>query len=149
ESPSALRARLSARGMEVVDIRPRAGGAATAGTTALAFFEQVKLKDMVVFSRQFSAMVGSGVAMLRALTIMVEQCENPKMKRTLDSVRRQVETGTSLSDSLAKHGDVFDKLFVSMVRAGETGGILDDVLKRLADFLEARQKLNQKVQSAM
>lgn len=148
ESPSALRARLSARGMEVVDIRPRAGGAG-GGLATIAFFEQVKLRDMVVFSRQFSAMVGSGVAMLRALTIMVEQCENPKMKRTLDSVRRQVETGTSLSDSLARHPDVFDKLFVSMVRAGETGGILDDVLKRLADFLEARQKLNQKVQSAM
>ncbi len=149
ESPSALRARLSARGMEVVDIRPRAGAVAGASTSFLAYFEQVKLRDMVVFSRQFSAMVGSGVAMLRALTIMVEQCENPKMKRTLDSVRRQVEAGTSLSDSMSRHADVFDKLFVSMVRAGETGGILDDVLKRLADFLEARQKLNQKVQSAM
>jgi len=148
ESPSALRARLSARGMEVVDIRPRAGVAAAGGIN-LAFFEQVQLRDMVVFSRQFSAMVGSGVAMLRALIIMVEQCENPKMKRTLDSVRRQVEAGTSLSDALARHSDVFDKLFVSMVRAGETGGILDDVLKRLADFLEARQRLNQKVQSAM
>ncbi|HEY9867640.1 MAG TPA: type II secretion system F family protein [Candidatus Obscuribacterales bacterium] len=149
DSPAALRARLSARGLEVVDIRPRGGAGAGAGLSFLAVFEHVKLKDMVVFSRQFSAMVGSGVAMLRTLTIMVEQCENPKMKRTLDSVRRSVETGQSLSDSLARHPDVFDKLFVSMVRAGETGGILDDVLKRLADFLEARQKLNQKVQSAM
>jgi type IV pilus assembly protein PilC len=149
DSPAALRARLSARGMEVVDIRPRGGVGAGAGLSFLAVFEHVKLKDMVVFSRQFSAMVGSGVAMLRTLTIMVEQCENPKMKRTLDSVRRSVEQGQSLSDSLARHSDVFDKLFVSMVRAGETGGILDDVLRRLADFLEARQKLNQKVQSAM
>src|SRR4029450_9937552 len=79
ESQSALRARLSARGMEVVDIRPRAGPAPGGGTTFLARFEQVKLRDMVVFSRQFAAMVGSGVAMLRALTIMVEQCENAKM----------------------------------------------------------------------
>ncbi|MBI4534007.1 MAG: type II secretion system F family protein [Candidatus Melainabacteria bacterium] len=153
ESPTALRAKLTASGMQVVEIRPRSGMQAarlkTSLSSYLALLEQVKLKDMVVFSRQFSAMVGSGVAMLRTLTIMVDQCENKKMKRTLDSVRRAVESGVSLSDALARHPDVFDKLYVAMVRAGEIGGILDDVLKRLADFLESKHKLNQKVQSAM
>jgi len=152
ESPSALRARLVARGMDVVEIRPRLAGAAGGEDVLerfLSVFERVGLKDMVVFSRQFSAMVGAGVAMLRSLTIMVDQCQNKKMKRTLDAVRRQVEAGNSLSDSMSKYPDVFDKLYVSMVRAGETGGILDEVLKRLADFLEARSKLNQKVSSAM
>jgi type IV pilus assembly protein PilC len=148
ENAAVLRARLTARGMNVVDIKGR-GGAGGGGMAAIAFFESVKLKDMVVFSRQFSSMIGSGVAMLRTLTIMTDQCENPKLKRTLDAVRKSVESGSALSDAFNKHPDVFDKLYVSMVRAGEAGGILDEVLKRLADFLEARQKLNAKVKSAM
>lgn len=104
---------------------------------------------MVVFSRQFAAMVSAGVAMLRSLTIIVEQCRNKKMKAVLDDVRHSVESGLSLSDSMARHPDVFDKLYVSMVKAGEAGGILADVLMRLADFLEARQKLETKVRGAM
>ncbi len=151
ESQAALKARLTARGLNVVDIRPKGpqSGAMGALQKLNESLETVRLKDMVVFSRQFSAMVGAGVAMLRALTIMVDQAENPKLKRTLDGVRKSVEAGQSLSDSMARHQEVFDKLFVSMVRAGEAGGILDDVLKRLAEFLEARAKLNAKVQSAM
>lgn len=151
DSPAALKARLTARGLNVVEIRARGGGGQAGGLIQRLneAMEEVKLKDMVVFSRQFSAMVGAGVAMLRALTIMVEQCENPKLKRTLNSVRRGVESGMALSDTMARHSDVFDKLYVSMVRAGEAGGILDDVLKRLAEFLEARARLNAKVKSAM
>ncbi len=94
-------------------------------------------------------MVSAGVAMLRTLNIIVDQCTNKKLKSTLDEVRYSVESGLSLSDALAKHPKVFDKLYVSMVRAGETGGILAEVLQRLADFLEARQKLETKVRSAM
>lgn len=151
ESQAALKARLTARGLNVVEIRAKGPTSGAMGTLQKLneSLETVRLKDMVVFSRQFSAMVGAGVAMLRALTIMVDQAENPKLKRTLDSVRKSVEAGQSLSDSMGKHPEVFDKLFVSMVRAGEAGGILDDVLKRLAEFLEARAKLNAKVQSAM
>jgi type IV pilus assembly protein PilC len=104
---------------------------------------------MVVFSRQFSAMISSGVAMLRTLTIIVEQCNNKKLKKVLDEVRVAIESGLSLSDAMARHPQVFDKLYVSMVKAGETGGILSDVLKRLADFLEYKSKLNQKVTAAM
>lgn len=114
-----------------------------------AAFEQVKLKDMVVFSRQFSAMIGSGVAMLRTLTIISEQCENMKLRAILSDVRNQVEGGSNLSDAMAKHPLIFDRLFVAMVKAGETGGILDAVMKRVAEFLEARQKLTDKVKSAM
>ncbi len=151
DSPAALKARLVARGLNVVDVRLRSGSSSTAGMFQRLneAMEQIRLRDMVVFSRQFSAMVGAGVAMLRALTIMVEQCENPKLKRTLDSVRRGVESGLSLSDTMSRHPQVFDKLYVSMVRAGEAGGILDDVLKRLAEFLESRARLTAKVQSAM
>lgn len=150
ESPAALKARLQARGLNVVEIRARGAGSAQGWVEKInEALERVKLKDMVVFSRQFSAMIGAGVAMLRALNIMVDQCENPKLKRTLDAVRKGVESGMALSDTMTKHPEVFDKLYVSMVRAGEAGGILDEVLKRLAEFLEARAKLNAKVQSAM
>jgi len=156
ESQAMLRARLTSRGYDVLEIQAQAvtGGTASQNirrfaTAVMNYFEQVTLKDMVVFSRQFAAMVSAGVAMLRTLNIIVEQCKNKKMKETLDEVRHSVEAGLSLSDSMAKHPDVFDKLYVSMVRAGEAGGILAEVLKRLADFLESRQKLETKVRSAM
>ena len=112
-------------------------------------FETVKLKDMVIFSRQFSAMIGSGVAMLRTLTIISEQCENKKLKEVLMDVKTQVEQGQNLSDAFARHPETFDRLYISMVRAGETGGILDEVMKKVAEFSEQRQKLNDKVKSAM
>jgi len=115
----------------------------------MARFEKVGLKDMVVFSRQFSSMIGSGVAMLRTLTIISEQCENKKLKEILTDVKGQVEQGANLSDAFARHPDTFDRLFISMVRAGETGGILDEVMRKVAEFAEQRQKLNDKVKSAM
>jgi type IV pilus assembly protein PilC len=112
-------------------------------------FESVGLKDMVVFSRQFSSMIGSGVAMIRTLTIISEQCENKKLREILCDVKGQVEQGSALSDAFNRHPDTFDRLFISMVRAGETGGILDEVMKKVAEFAEQRQKLNDKVKSAM
>ncbi len=151
ETSAILRARLTSRGLDVIEISAKAQGFnyRELWEKVNGVFEQVTLKDMVVFSRQFAAMVSAGVAMLRTLTIIVDQCPNKKMKATLDDVRRSVEAGFSLSDAMAKHPKVFDKLYVSMVRAGEAGGILAEVLKRLADFLESRQKLNTKVRSAM
>jgi type IV pilus assembly protein PilC len=153
ESPAILRTRLSARGLDVLDIRER-GGFTTADIVArlnriLDSFEQVSLKDMVVFSRQFSAMVSSGVAMLRTLSIIVDQCPNKRLKNALDDIRRSVESGLSLSDAMARQVGIFDRLYIAIVRAGETGGILSDVLKRLADYLEYKEKLNQKVRAAM
>ncbi|MCC6977956.1 MAG: type II secretion system F family protein [Candidatus Melainabacteria bacterium] len=149
-----LRARLSARGYEVIEIKERGFSLTqipfyTEVDNALALLEPISLRDMVVFSRQFAAMISAGVPLLRTLSIIVEQCKNRKLKGCLEDVRRSVESGLSLSDALARSPAVFDKLYVSMVRAGEAGGFLSEVLKRLADFLEARQKLNQKVKSAM
>jgi type IV pilus assembly protein PilC len=151
ESMAALKVRLASRGFDVIDIQSRktAFNLQKSFENFIGLFETVTLKDQVVFSRQFAAMISSGVALLRTLTIIVDQCKNKKMKATLDEVRRSVENGLSLSDALAKHPNVFDKLFVSMVRAGEAGGILSEVLLRLADFLENRQRLNAKVRSAM
>jgi len=152
DSPAILRARLLAKGIEVIEIK-EAESRRLAEFVSLKWFtdvfETIALKDLVIFSRQFAAMIAAGVPMLRTLSIVVEQSKNGKMRKTLDDVRRSVEGGVSLSDALAKHPLVFDRLYVSMVKAGETGGFLAEVLKRLADFLESRQALNRKVRAAM
>jgi type IV pilus assembly protein PilC len=109
----------------------------------------VKLKDLAVFSRQFSVMINSGLSLLRTLNILSEQTENGKLAKTIAEVRDDVERGSSLSGSMSKHPKVFSTLFVSMVRAGETGGQLDTVLARVADNYEADYKLRQKVKAAM
>ena len=111
--------------------------------------KRVKLKDLAVFSRQFSVMINSGLSLLRALTILTEQTENKELARVLADVRNDIETGGSLSSALGKFPDVFPPLMVNMCRAGEVGGFLDTVLVSLAENFEAEVKLRGKVKSAM
>ena len=111
--------------------------------------QKVGLKDLAVFSRQFSTMINSGLSLLRTLNILAEQTENPLLAKTIGNLRDDVERGSSLSASMSKHPKVFNNLYVAMVRAGETGGQLDTVLSRVADNFEADYKLRQKVKSAM
>lgn len=110
---------------------------------------RVKLKEVSVFSRQFATMIASGLTMLRSLSILAEQTENPAFAEIIDQVRVDVEGGSSLSQALAKHPKAFDRLYLSMIRAGESGGTLDDTLKNLATSLEKRVELRAKVRSAM
>ena len=114
-----------------------------------AKFSNLTIKDRAVFSRQFAAMVNAGVAMVRCLGVLSEQCPNPKLKRALIHISGEVQQGTSLSDSMRKHPDCFDTLYVSMVQAGEVGGVLDEVLNRLAKLLEDMARLKNQVKSAM
>jgi len=109
----------------------------------------VTSRDMVVFSRQFATMINAGVPILQALQVMCEQTENGKLRRTLYQVRNDIEGGSSLFDAMRKHLDVFDTLYVNMVDAGEVGGILDQVLLRLAEYIEKAARLKAKVKSAM
>jgi type IV pilus assembly protein PilC len=109
----------------------------------------VKSKDLAVFSRQFATMVSSGLPILRALTILANQSENKQLAKILTEVRMDVERGAALSTAMAKHPKCFSNLYVSMVRAGETGGVLDSVLSRLADSLEQQVRLTQTIKSAM
>jgi type IV pilus assembly protein PilC len=111
--------------------------------------KKVKLKELSVVSRQFATMVNSGLPILRALSILADQTENPELGRVLGLVRTDVEQGASLSGAMAKHPKVFNDLFVAMVKSGEMGGSLDDVLMRLADMIEAEVKLRGKIKSAM
>jgi len=110
---------------------------------------RVKMKDLSVFSRQFATMVNSGLPILRALSILSEQTESTQLKKVLTQVRLDVEQGSSLSGAMSKHPKAFSDLYVAMVRAGETGGVLDNVLLRLADNMEKDVELRRKIKSAM
>ncbi|HEX4906190.1 MAG TPA: type II secretion system F family protein [Acidimicrobiales bacterium] len=111
--------------------------------------DRVNQKDVAVFSRQFATMINSGLSLIRALHILAEQTENKVLAEVSREVRQDVEKGASLSQALARHPKVFNRLFVAMVRAGETGGVLDSVLLQLADIIEKQVELKRKIKSAM
>jgi len=109
---------------------------------------KVKAREIAVFARQFATMINAGLTMLRSLNILAEQTANPVLAKAVDNVRTDVETGASLSQALSRHPKIFNRLFVSMVRAGETAGVLDQVLQQLAVTLERQAALRSKVRSA-
>ena len=111
--------------------------------------KKIKLKELAVFSRQFATMVNSGLPILRALSILAGQTSNTELARILTECRMDIEQGGSLSSALQKHPKVFNDLYVSMVKSGETGGSLDSVLLRLADVIENEVKLRGKIKAAM
>ncbi len=110
---------------------------------------RVKLKDLALFSRQFATMINSGLSLLRALTILGEQTGNKRLAEIVTQVRAEVEKGMSLSAAMAKHPKVFNRLYISMVRAGEVGGFLDQVLVKVAETFEKEVELRGKIRSAM
>jgi type IV pilus assembly protein PilC len=111
--------------------------------------KKVKLKELAVFSRQFATMVNSGLPILRALAILSDQTSNAELAKALAACRVDIEQGSSLSAALQKHPKIFNDLYVSMVKSGETGGSLDSVLLRLADMIESEVKLRGKIKAAM
>ena len=113
------------------------------------FKKKVKAKEVAIFSRQLATMVNSGLTLIRSLTILEEQTENPIFREKISQIRQQVEQGSSLSSALEHHSDTFNHLYVSMIRAGEVGGALDETLVRLADTLESTVRLRSQVKSAM
>jgi type IV pilus assembly protein PilC len=113
------------------------------------FSGRIKLKEVAVFSRQFATMINSGLTLLRSLSILADQTSNKELARIVGEVRRDVERGSALSAALAKHPKAFSRLYVAMVRSGETGGSLDTVLLRLATTIEKQVELRRKVKSAM
>ena len=110
---------------------------------------RVKLKIMAVFSRQFATMINAGLPILRALAILADQTETTELKKILTEVRLDVEQGSSLSAAMQKHPGAFNNLYIAMIRSGETGGVLDMVLLRLADQIEAEVELRGRIKSAM
>ena len=111
--------------------------------------QRVKLRDLVVFSRQFATMIDAGLSVVKCLDILQKQARNPKMKEVIGEVKRDVAGGMSLSESVQKHPRVFSALYINMIRSAEAGGILDTVLDRLSNFLEKEQETRNKIKSAM
>ena len=144
---AALVARLKGMGYAPVSIKETGTGLQREIT--LPGSSRVTLKDLAVMARQFATMVDSGLSLLRALAILADQTENPALRKVLGEVRSDVEGGTSLSASLAKHPRAFPPLLVNMCRAGEVGGFLDRVLLQVAENYESEVKLRGKIKSAM
>jgi type IV pilus assembly protein PilC len=132
-------------------IRPRKLKEVKAGTGGfnLSFGGGVGLKDLVVFSRQFSTMIDAGLPLVQCLEILGNQTPNVAFKTTIKAVQADVEGGSTFADALRRHPKIFDSLYVNLVAAGEVGGILDVILMRLATYLEKVQKLRGQVKSAM
>ena len=149
-SEAAVVTRLRTMGLTPVDITQSNGGTGLQMELNFGVFEKkVTLKDLAVMSRQMATMVASGLSLLKALTILSEQTENKRLAQTLDQVRHQVETGASFSEALARHGQTFPPLMIHLVRAGETGGFLEESLESIAKTFEADVKLRQTIKSAL
>jgi len=109
----------------------------------------VKTKDLVLFTRQFATMINAGLPLVQSLDILAEQQAKPRVAEKIRAILGDVEAGSTLADAMRKHRDFFSDVYVNMIAAGEAGGILDTILLRLAEYLEAADKLKRKVKGAM
>ncbi|MCS6924145.1 MAG: type II secretion system F family protein [Fimbriimonadales bacterium] len=147
EAPNAeeLRKRLQAEGLQVIEItedrkapRVPAGG-----------YGRVKLSDLAIFARQFSTMLDAGVSLIRCLDVLQAQTNNARLRKILMDLSARVESGESLSRSMARHPKAFSQLIIGLIRAGEVGGVLEESLQRIAAFLEKDVELRRKIRSAL
>lgn len=151
QSPSRedLIATLRRQHLRPVTITAAKGGGSLGSKSLFGPKQKVKLQDLVVFTRQLATMVSAGVPLIRSLSALQNDSESPYLREVLAGVTKDVEAGTPLADALAKHPKVFSDIYVNMVRAGEAGGILDDILKRLAMQVELDASMRKKIKSAM
>jgi type IV pilus assembly protein PilC len=134
--------RLREQRLSVVEIKPKV-------SKSRFFKPKVVNSDIVIFSRQLSTLVSAGIPIVQGLNILEAQAENPAFKAVVTGLRTDIEAGLSIADAMKKHPQAFTELYVSMVRAGEVGGILDTILERLSAYLESAEALRAKVKSAM
>lgn len=149
---AAARSTLRSKGLYIQDLK-QAQEFKMSGELSLAPLQaaltKVSVKDKAVFSRQFAALINAGVAIVRSLGVMAEQCTNPKLKGALIDISSDVQQGMNLSEAMRKHPGCFDFMYVSMVQAGEVGGVLDEVMNRLSKLLEDRARLQNQIKSAL
>ena len=139
-------AQLRRKNITATLVKPKTKSAALG---KLSFGGGVNDKDIVVFTRQFATMIDAGLPLVQALDILSTQVENKTMARSLTIIKEDVESGATYADALRKHPKVFSDLYANMVAAGESGGILDTILNRLANYIEKAMKLKKKVKGAM
>lgn len=111
--------------------------------------KKITEKDVVIFTRQFATLFNAGIPIVQGLDILAKQTENRSLGAIIGQIKTDVETGATLSDAMRRHPKIFDDLFVNLVAAGETGGVLDDILQRLATYIEKMMKLKKKVKGAL
>ncbi|TBN57850.1 type II secretion system F family protein [Glaciihabitans arcticus] len=149
-SEGAVLAKLRTLGITPIEVKETAGGSGLSMEINVSFLEkQVGLKDLAIMARQMATMTASGLSLIRTLTILSEQTENKILGKTLDTVRNEVESGLSLSDSMARQSKIFPPLMVNLVRAGETGGFLENALESIAVSNEKDVKLRSTIKSAL
>lgn len=149
ETREQVRDALRAKNFVIVEIKePRAGLNADVKIPGLTD-RPPKLKEVAVFSKQLATLINAGVPLVQSLNILQKQMENKTFQGILGKLRAEVETGVPLSEGLAQHPKVFNRLFINLVRAGETSGTLDSVLSRIADFQEKQLALNGKIKKAL
>ncbi len=117
-------------------------------SSALEYFRMITPQDMIIFSRQLATLINAGLPFITSFDALVEQTENPKLKKVITQVRRDVEGGMAFSDALARHPKVFSDMYVNMIRAGETGGVLDEILERLARLAEHEAETRARIKAA-
>ena len=149
EAPDAdsLKRRLQAQGIQVEEIKKK--GAMDINLTLPTIGTGVTLKEVTIFTRQFATMIDAGLPLVQCLDIQVKQLENPAFKKIIKKVKETVESGSTFANALGKHPKLFDRLFVHMVEAGETGGVLEVIMDRLAVYMEKADKLKRKIKGAL
>lgn len=140
----------------VVSVEPKTGTGSNkkalpikAGGFSLSFLERVKAKELAFFCRQLSTMIDSGVPLLKALGVLYQQRGPKRLQAAIGVLREELQKGSSFSEAASKSRDVFPPLFVNMVKAGEMGGTLDEILDRLADYFDKEHEIIEKIKSAM
>ncbi|MCS6859498.1 MAG: type II secretion system F family protein [Abditibacteriales bacterium] len=144
-----LQKRLRESGYFVTEIRRESVAKPGQRKGFLTTFQKVKLHHLALFCRQFATMINAGVSLVRCLAVLEQQTPSARMRQIIRELQTDVEAGEMLSKSMAKHPRVFDNLFIGLVRAGEVGGVLDETMERLSQFLEKIVEMRRKIKSAM
>jgi type IV pilus assembly protein PilC len=147
DNKDAVSAKLRSMGYVIVSLEQ--SGGVLSSLNSITFGTGVKPKDITIFSRQFATMIGAGLSLTKCLSILGQQTESPALRVIITQIGKDVESGQSLSDAMSKHPKVFPPIFVNMVRSGETGGVLDEVLNRVADHFEREAMIKGRIKSAM
>lgn len=144
ENEELLRKRFEEQGFQITEVTVLKGV-----KTKKRSYGKVKLNHLTIFCRQFSTMVDAGVSLVRCLDVLSRQTQDPKLKRMLVDIGEKVEGGESLSRAMMRHPRTFNNLFIGLIKAGEVGGVLEESLQRLSQFLEKDVELRRKVKSAL
>ena len=147
ENEKAVAIHIREKGYFITKIKEE--GSSTSFSSLLDSLKSISLKEISIFCRLFSTMVDAGLPLVSCLNVLIEQTDNKRMKKALQDVYKKVKEGETLSRSLGDHPRIFPELMINMVEAGEVGGVLDDVLGRLASHFEKEHKMNEKIKSAM